>query len=172
MKSQQRKEETPIQNIDKNNYMTNIPTKNLITENKKDESSSKCISEKELFEALDLLTNPKEDLVEAIINIHYITFRNYIQNKKILDKSSDKIISSFTEIITKLFSLEPLRIKIIKYYILVLCKLCKIKEFIFNILLDTPKNLIILVLSNLLRENLNSLGENGKGTIILKSLIR
>ena len=119
-----------------------------------------------------MLTNPEEDLVEAIINIHYITYRNYIQNKKILDQNSDKIISSFTEIITKLFSLEPLRIKIIKYYILVLCKLCNIKEFISNISLDTPKNLIILVLSNLLRENLNSLGENGKGTIILKSLIR
>ena len=167
---QQKKEETPVQNIDKNNYMTNIPTQKKITEKTTDDASSKCISEKELFEALDMLTNPDEDLVEAIINIHYITYRNYLQNKKVLNQYSDKIISSFTEIITKLFSFEPLRIKIIKYYILVLCKLCNIKEFISNILINTQKNLIILVLTNLLRENLNTLGDNEEGTTILKSL--
>ena len=150
--------------------MTNIPTQKKISEKTTDDTSSKCISEKELFEALDMLTNPDEDLVEAIINIHYITYRNYLQNKKVLNQYSDKIISSFTEIITKLFSFEPLRIKIIKYYILVLCKLCNIKEFISNILINTQKNLIILVLTNLLRENLNTLGDNEEGTTILKSL--
>jgi hypothetical protein len=170
LNSQQKKEETPVTNIDKNNYMTNLPTKKIISEKSNEDTTPKCISEKELFEALDMLTNPEEDLVEAIINIHYITYRNYLQNKKILNQHSDKIISSFTEIITKLFSFEPLRIKIIKYYILVLCKLCNIKEFISNILINTQKNLIILVLTNLLRENLNSLGENGEGMTILKSL--
>ena len=170
LNSQQKKEETPVTNIDKNNYMTNLPTKKIISEKSNEDTALKCISEKELFEALDMLTNPEEDLVEAIINIHYITYRNYLQNKKILNQHSDKIISSFTEIITKLFSFEPLRIKIIKYYILVLCKLCNIKEFISNILINTQKNLIILVLTNLLRENLNSLGENGEGMTILKSL--
>ena len=93
-----------------------------------------------------------------------------MQNKKILNQNTDKIISSFTGILTKLFSLEPIRIKIIKYYILVLCKLCNIKEFISNIFINTQKNLIILVLTNLLRENLNTLGDNEEGTTILKSL--
>ena len=174
MKSQQKKEEeNTAQIIDTNNYMTNIPTKNTISENiykNKEDSSSNCITEKELNEALNMLTNPEEDLVEAIIHIHLITYRNYMQNKKILNQNTDKIISSFTGILTKLFSLEPIRIKIIKYYILVLCKLCNIKEFISNILIDTQKNLIILVLTNLLRENLNTLGDNGEGMIILKSL--
>ena len=169
MKSQPTKEGTN-KNIDKNNYITNIPPKNIISENIKEESTSECISEKELFEALDMLKNPEEDLVEVIINIHNITYRNYLQNKKVLNQNSDKIISSFTEVITKLFLIEPLRIKIIKYYILVLCKLCNIKEFIANIVLNTQKNLIVLVLSNLLKENLNSLGENGEGNTILKSL--
>ena len=153
--------------------MTNIPTKNTISENiykNKEDSSSNCITEKELNEALNMLTNPEEDLVEAIIHIHLITYRNYMQNKKILNQNTDKIISSFTGILTKLFYLEPIRIKIIKYYILVLCKLCNIKEFISNILIDTQKHLIILVLTNLLRENLNTLGDNGEGMIILKSL--
>ena len=117
-----------------------------------------------------MLTNPDEDLVEAIINIHLIAYRNYSQNKKILNQNCDKIISSFVDIISKLFSLEPLRIKIIKYYILVLCKLCNLKEFIENISNLIQKNLIIFVLSNLLKENLNTLGENGEGMDILKSL--
>ena len=170
---QKKEEETTTQVIDKNNYMTNIPTKKIISENiykNNEDSTSNCISQNELNEALNMLTNPEEDLVEAIIQIHLIAYRNYMQNKKILNQNKDKIISSFTEILTKLFSLDPLRIKIIKYYILVLCKLCNIKEFIYNIQLDTQKNLIILVLSNILRENLNTLGDNGEGTIILKSL--
>ena len=170
---QKNEEETTTQVIDKNNYMTNIPTKKIISENiykNNEDSTSNCISQNELNEALNMLTNPEEDLVEAIIQIHLIAYRNYMQNKKILNQNKDKIISSFAEILTKLFSLEPLRIKIIKYYILVLCKLCNIKEFIYNIQLDTQKNLIILVLSNILRENLNTLGDNGEGTIILKSL--
>ena len=157
--------------IDKNNYNTNIPSMNIKSDSKKeDDSNPNCVSEKELLEYLKKLANPEEDLVEAIIKIHYIAYRNYHQNKKILNENSDKIISSFIDIITKLFSSEPLLIKMIKYYILVLCKLCNIKEFISNIKLETQKNLITLILSNLLRENLNTLGENDEGTLILKSL--
>ena len=48
--------------------------------------------------------------------------------------------------------------------------MCNIKEFISNIFINTQKNLIILVLTNLLRENLNTLGDNEEGTTILKSL--
>ena len=166
----QKKEDKESQVIDKNNYKTNIPTNIIISENTKEDSNLKSISEKELFEALDMLMNPEEDLVEAIISIHCMAYRNYTQNKKILNQNTDKIISSFTEVILKLFSSEPLRIKIIKYCILVLCKLCNNKEFISNISLNTQKNLIILVLTNLLRENLNTLGENGEGMIIWKSL--
>ena len=173
MPSIKNKETKDVQNIDKNNYCTNIPSKknNIKKENiKEEEISINNISEKELFEVLEMLTNPDEDLVEAIINIHLIAYRNYSQNKKILNQNCDKIISSFIEIISKLFSLEPLRIKIIKYYILVLCKLCNLKEFIENISNIIQNNLIIFVLSNLLKENLNTLGENGEGMDILKSL--
>ena len=170
IKFQNRKDEKENQNIDVNNYKTNIPIKNGFPNDINEDLTSRCISEKELLEALDTLTNPEEDLVEAILNIHQIVYRNYIQNKKILIQNSDKIISSFIEIITKLFSTEPLRIKIIKYYILVLCKLCNIKEMIENIVLVTEKNLIVLVLSNLLRKNLNKMGENGEGMDIYKSL--
>ena len=169
-KLMQKKEDKESKVIDKNNFKTNIPTNNNISENTKENSNLKSISEKELFEALDMLMNPEEDLVEAIISIHCMAYRNYTQNKKILNQNADKIISSFTEIIIKLFSSEPLRIKIIKYCILVLCKLCNNKEFITNISLNTQKNLIILVLTNLLRENLNTLGENGEGMDIWKSL--
>ena len=136
----------------------------------KNVDDSKCISEKELKEALDILINPEEDMVEAIINIHYITFRNYIQNKKVINSNADNIINSFIEITNKLFSSKPIRIKIIKYYILVLCKLCNIKEFIINISVNTQKNLIILILSNLLLENLNTLGDNDEGMVIWRSL--
>ena len=171
MKSVKKSEPKEVQNIDKNNYCTNIPTKKNIPENmKQEEPSLEHITEKELHESLEMLTNPDEDLVEAIINIHLIAYRNYTQNKKILNQHCDKIISSFIDIITKLFSFEPLRIKIIKYYILVLCKLCNIKEFIGGIALNTQKNLIIFVLSNLLKENLNKLGENGEGMDIYQSL--
>ena len=173
MKNKETKDVKNI-NIDKNNYCTNIPqpkNNNNQKENiKEKELSINNITEKELFEVLDMLTNPDEDLVEAIINIHLIAYRNYNQNKKILNQNCDKILSSFIDIISKLFSIEPLRIKIIKYYILVLCKLCNLKEFIENISNLIQKNLIVFVLSNLLKENLNKLGENGEGMDILKSL--
>ena len=176
-KEKKQKKDSEIANINLNNYNTNIITSNITdinniidnnTNNKNDDS--KCILEKDLKEALNMLVNPEEDMVEAIINIHYITFRNYNQNKKILNSNADNIINCFIEIINKLFSNKPLRIKIIKYYIVVLCKLCNIKEFIINISIDTQKNLIILVLSNLLLENLNTLGDNDEGMVIWKSL--
>ena len=171
-KKEKKNENSGIGKIDMNNYNTNVITSNIydinnINDNNED---SKCISEKELKEALDMLINPEEDMVEAIINIHYITFRNYLQNKKVINSNADNIINSFIVIIDKLFLGKPLRIKIIKYYIVVLCKLCNIKEFILNISFNTQKNLIILVLSNLLVENLNTLGDNDEGMVIWKSL--
>ena len=173
-KKEQKKEGAEISNIDKNNFNTNIITTNIndinSINNKNKDSDSKCITEKELKEALDMLVNPEEDLVEAIINIHCITYRNYLQNKKVLNSKTDNIISCFIEVINKLFLNKPLRIKIIKYYIMVLCKLCNIKEFIINISLNTQKSLIILILSNLLYENLNTLGDNDEGMAIWKSL--
>ena len=159
--------------INTNNYKTNIITSNLtdisnINDNNNDDSKS--ITEKELKEALDMLLNPDEDPVEAIINIHYITFRNYIQNKKLINSNADNIINCFIKVINKLFSNKPIRIKIIKYYIVILCKLCNIQEFIINISINSLKDLIILILSSLLIDNLNNLGDNDEGMTIWKSL--
>jgi hypothetical protein len=67
------------ENANNNNYNTNA---NIFNNNNKADdnknSDNKCITEKELKEALDMLINPEEDLVEAIINIHYMTYRNYL----------------------------------------------------------------------------------------------
>ena len=172
-KKENKNENKESSNVNVSNFNTNIITSNISDMNNTSEKNvddSKCISEKELKEALDILINPEEDMVEAIINIHYITFRNYIQNKKVINSNADNIINSFIEITNKLFSSKPIRIKIIKYYILVLCKLCNIKEFIINISVNTQKNLIILILSNLLLENLNTLGDNDEGMVIWRSL--
>ena len=171
-KKENKKDNSDI--INKNNYNTNIITRNIsdiknINDNNSNEDT-KSISEKELKEALDMLLNPDEDPVEAIINIHYITFRNYLQNKKIINTNADNIINTFIEVISKLFSNKPIRIKIIKYYIVILCKLCNIREFIINISINSLKNLIILILSSLLIENLSNLGDNDEGMTIWKSL--
>jgi hypothetical protein len=99
-----------------------------------------------------------------------MTYRNYLQNKKIIKLNVDNIINCFIEVINKLFLNKPLRIKIIKYIILVLCKLCDIKEFIINISFNVQKDLIILILTHLLYENLNTLGDNDEGMVIWKSL--
>ena len=159
------------ENANNNNYNTNA---NIFNNNNKADdnknSDNKCITEKELKEALDMLINPEEDLVEAIINIHYMTYRNYLQNKKIINLNADNIINCFIEVINKLFLNKPLRIKIIKYIILVLCKLCDIKEFIINISFNVQKDLINLILTHLLYENLNTLGDNDEGMVIWKSL--
>ena len=173
-KEKKQKKDSEIGNINLANYNTNIITSkitdiNSINENNQ-KTDSKCIQEKDLKKALDMLVNPDEDMVEAIINIHHITFRNYLQNKKVIDSNADNIINCFIEIINKFFSSKPLRIKIIKYYIVVLCKLCNIKDFIINISIDTQKNLIILVLSNLMLEHLNTLGDKDEGMVIWKSL--
>ena len=172
-KKEKKIEDKESTNVNINNYNTNFIASNISDINnftEKKDIDSKCVTEKELKEALDILINPEEDMVEAIINIHYITFRNYVQNKKVINSNADNIINSFIEITNKLFSNKPIRIKIIKYYILVLCKLCNIKEFIINISIVTQKNLIILILSNLLLENLNTLGDNDEGMIIWRSL--
>ena len=179
-KKEQKKENSQIANINTSNYNTNIITSNIsdtntINDNNDDDDNnkiedSKCISEKELKEALNMLVNQDKDMVEAIIKVHTITYRNYVQNKRVLNSNADNIINCFIEITDKLFAKKPMRIKIIKYYIVVLYKLCNIKEFITKISIKTQKNLIVLVLSNLLVENLNTLGDNDEGMVIWKSL--
>ena len=167
-KKEKKNEENNKNNFNTNSNITNIKDIKSFNNGNK-ENDSKCISEKELREALDMI-NTEEDLVEAIINIHSITCRNYLQNKSILHAKANDIIKCFIEIINKLFSQKPLPLKILKYYIVVLCKLCNIKEFIINISLNTQKNLIILILSNLLYENLNTLGDNDEGMAIWRNL--
>ena len=147
------------------NYGTNIINNPNMNEN----DSSLPITSEELNEALKMLVDPEEDIVEAILTIHDITFRNYLKNKEIIINNSENIINTFIEVISKLFTSNPLPIKIIKYITNVLCKLCGIKDIINSISINVLHNLFILILSGILYENLNTMGENKEGLYIWKN---
>ena len=133
-------------------------------------NKNECLSFDTLKNSLISLTIPSGDnITNIILTIHEIIFKNFEINKDILSKNGDLIFISFINSINKCFQLQPLPIKIIKYITNVLCKLSGIQELISKISFDIHKKLIGLVLSSVLYDNLNTLGEKNEGMIIWKT---
>ena len=121
----------------------------------------------------NLLTNDISERVNAIIIIHDLICAKYEDNKKILKENIDNIIKIFIIAMKNLFNtndITTIPIKFSKYLATVLCKIASNKELISNISYDVLYELSEELLSNLLIENLDKIGNNQEGSIIFKSL--
>ncbi len=151
--------ETPEKNNEQNLFILNNKT-----------NQYEILSFETLKNSLLSLAMPTSDsIINIIITVHEIIFRNFEMNKNILIKNSDFIFISFINSINNCFKLKPLPVKTIKYITNVLCKLSGIYELISKISFDTHKKLIYLVLSSVLYDNLNTLGEKNEGMVIWKT---
>ena len=119
-----------------------------------------------------LLDDPNEKL-NAIILIHENICDKFEQNKEIIIKNLDKIITKFILVLHKLFYMKDLNtipIKFAKFLSTVFFKLASNKELIshlsYNILLDTCNELE----NYLLIDGLERLGDEQDGNIIFKSI--
>ena len=120
----------------------------------------------------NLLTNNEKERVDAIIIIHDLICAKYEDNKKILIENIDEIIRIFITVMKNLFNtndITTIPIKFSKYLATVLCKIASNKELISNISYDVLYELSEELLSNLLIENLDKIGNNQEGSIIFKS---
>lgn len=131
-------------------------------------------SKTELVNVLrNLLTNDPTERVNTIIIIHELICPKYEENKTILIANIDYIIKTFVEAMKNLFSTQKISeipIKFAKYLATVLCKIASNKELISSISYDVLFELSEELLSNLLIENLDKIGNNQEGSIIFKSL--
>ena len=131
-------------------------------------------SEKELMEIMyNLLTDDETNRLNTIIIIHEILCSKYQENKFILIPNIDNIIRIFIQITHKLFEPDNIRnipLKFAKYLVTILCKLTSNKELIMHISYKVLYELSIELLSYLLINGLDKIGDNQEGTIIFKSL--
>lgn len=135
------------------------------------------LEEKEdLFTILETLNNGNEpEKVNTILIIHDIINAKFEASKHILIPNIDEIIKAFILALKKLFenantNLNQIPIKLGKYLITVLYKISSNKELIKNISINVLFNLTEEVLSNLIIENLDKIGENQEGIVIIRSL--
>jgi hypothetical protein len=111
--------------------------------------------------------------VNVIVIIHELVCVNFDQSKSILVPNIDSIIKAFVISLKNLFekkNLNEIPIKLGKYLLTVLHKISSNKELIKNISYDILYELSEEVLSNLLIENLEKVGENQEGVVIVRSL--
>ena len=121
----------------------------------------------------NLLTDDPTERVNAIIIIHDLICAKYEDNKIILIENIDTIIRIFITAMKNLFNtndITTIPIKFSKYLATVLCKIASNKELISHISYDVLYELSEELLSNLLIENLDKIGNNQEGSIIFKSL--
>lgn len=130
----------------------------------------------DLLFILDNLNNENEnEKVNTILIIHDIIHAKFDMSKHILIPNIDELINAFIIALKKLFenankNVNNVPVKLGKYLITVLYKISSNKELIKNISYQVLFNLSEEVLSNLLIENLDKIGENQEGLVIIRSL--
>jgi hypothetical protein len=120
-----------------------------------------------------LNTGEISERVNTILMIHELIFTRFNQTKHILIPNIDMIIKSFILGLKILFqNKDPydIPLKLGKYLLTVLYKISSNKELIKNISYNVLFDLSEEVLTNLLIENLDKIGENQEGLIIVRSL--
>ena len=125
-----------------------------------------------------LLSNDLEHKVSCIIDIHDSIHTKYEEYKQQINENINEILKIFITAMKNLFSkdINNIPIKFSKYFVIVLCKITTNKELMCHVSYEILYNLSENLLSNLLIENLNTIGannsdnNNNEGEIIFKSL--
>jgi len=130
----------------------------------------------DLMNILDNLINGNDtEKLNTILIIHDIIHAKFEASKHILIPNIDEVIKTFIISLQNLFEkahtkIEEIPVKLGKYLITVLYKISSNRELIKNISYDILFELTEEVLSNLLLENLDKIGENQEGLVIIRSL--
>ena len=128
----------------------------------------------ELIQILNNLNSGEvSERVNTILIIHELIFTRFNQTKHILIPNIDIIIKSFILALKILFqnkNLFDIPLKLGKYLLTVLYKISSNKDLIKNVSYMVLFELSEEVLTNLLIENLDKVGENQEGLIIVRSL--
>lgn len=131
-------------------------------------------NKEDLINILRNLNNGEiSEKVNAILIIHELISTKFEDSKTILIPSVNIILKSFIIELRKLFnkkSLEEIPIKYGKYLLTVLYKIASNKSLITNISYEQLLEMSEEVLSSLLIENLDKIGQNQEGVIIIRSL--
>jgi hypothetical protein len=117
--------------------------------------------------------NNKEIRLNTIILLHEMICGKYENNKHILIPNIDNIINTFIKVAHELFissDIHKLEIKFAKYLSTVLLKIVSNKELISNLSYQLLYDLANELLSYLLIQDFDKIGENQEGFFIFKSI--
>ena len=164
-------------NINNNNNNNNINQNTVYITNSSLSSVNNQIINN-TGDLLNVLSSLNEGEVSERINhillIHELVYTKFITYKEILIPSIDIIIESFCKAINSIFNehllIEDIPIKYGKYLLTVLYKIASNIELISKISFNELFLLSEEVMTNLLIEDLENIGENQEGVIIIKSL--
>jgi hypothetical protein len=127
----------------------------------------------ELMGILRALNSPDNtDKVNTILIIHEMITSKFNSSKHILIPNIDHLIKAFITASRNIFenkNLEQIPFKLAKYILSVLHKIAMNKELIKDISYDVLMELSIEVLSGLVIDGLDKVGDNQEGVVIIKS---
>ena len=122
---------------------------------------------------LDNLNDLLSESINSIIFIHEEVCSKYEENKSLLLSNIDLIINNFIKVTHKLFidsDLNKIPTKFAKYIATTLLKITANKELISKLSYEVLYNLSNELLSYLLINDLNQIGEKQEGVLIFKSI--
>ena len=160
--------------LDDNNDSNNNKNNQLSTANNSNinVANGAVILENELLTRLNNLNN-KEIRLNTIILLHEMICGKYENNKHILIPNIDNIINTFIKVAHELFissDIHKLEIKFAKYLSTVLLKIVSNKELISNLSYKLLYDLTNELLSYLLIQDFDKIGEKQEGFFIFKSI--
>lgn len=94
------------------------------------------------------------------------------EHKGVLAKAANDLISAFTHVLSDIFDkpVEEIPLRFAKYFITIVNKACSSKEIMMHVTEEKVFELAEQLLTRLLIENLDKVGENKEGDVILKNL--
>ena len=109
--------------------------------------------------------------VDALVNINEL-ISNAEENSLILQKNADELTAAFNHVLKEIFdkSLQEIPLRFAKYFLTIIHKVSTIKEIMLHISRVKVFEFTEQLLTRLLIEGLDKVGDQGEGAIIIKNL--
>jgi hypothetical protein len=109
--------------------------------------------------------------VDALVNINEL-ISNLEENAYVLQKNADELISSFNHVLKEIFDkpLSEIPLRFAKYFLTIIHKVSTIKEIMKFITREKVFEFTEQLLTRLLIDGLEKVGEQGEGQMIIKNL--
>ena len=126
-----------------------------------------------LEDALEIIKNGEiSKRVDALMYLNEKIISNSEEEKESLILDCNKIIDSFSEVLDEIFSNTPkdIPIRFAKYFMTVVSKICANELFVTSVSEDYFSKFAEQLLTKLLYDGLEKLGENNEGDYLVKAL--